>query len=102
MTETLNTKVLEEMENLENRYRQSEQELRHASQNVRRQLQDAQKGEREALNSLKTLQQKVGMSETEEYACMKRIEGQMRVIFKEFKSAQHRMTSGSRSAPDSA
>ena len=35
------------------------------------------------------------MSETEEYACMKRIEGQMRLIFKEFKSAQNRIAGSS-------
>ena len=74
MKETLNNKVLEEMENLESRYIQGEEELRSTNTLLRKKLLDTQKSERDSQNKLQSLQSKINVTETEEYACIKRIE----------------------------
>ena len=48
MTSDLNTRVLQEISNLEERYRHSEEELRSANSELRRQLAEQSKEAREA------------------------------------------------------
>lgn len=46
--ETLNTKVIEEIENMEDQFRQAEDQLRETNQDLRKQLQEANKSARDA------------------------------------------------------
>lgn len=48
MTSDLNTRVLQEISNLEERYRHNEEELRSANSELRRQLAEQSKEAREA------------------------------------------------------
>ena len=79
------------MSNLETRYRNSEEVLRHENSQLRKQIEVIGKQAREKSNQVTTLRQKLQISKADEYASIKRIEDNLRSITKEFKRADTKL-----------
>ena len=82
---------MEELNNLETRYRNTEEDLRQENNQLRKQIEHISKQARGQGNIASQLKQKLEVTKAEEYASIKRIEENLRLITKEFRRADMKL-----------